>query len=125
MTVGIKHFAAWKINGKNLVKTKGKISRNNCLLVSVIADGDRVLTGSGENYLTEWRGASSVKKVDLSIEITQARGTTTATTRERKPIESILLTEQHVIAGGKNTKISILNRGKLDILAEVLLSSNS
>jgi hypothetical protein len=38
-TVGIKHFCHWKLEGKNLVKTKAKINRNNCLLVSVAADG--------------------------------------------------------------------------------------
>ncbi|XP_051912459.1 echinoderm microtubule-associated protein-like 6 [Hippocampus zosterae] len=86
VTVGIKHYCHWKIEGKKLTKTKGKVSRNNCLLVSVIADGDRVLTGSGENYLTEWRGTSnpildedsvclSIRSIDCLVDGTFLVGT--------------------------------------------------
>ena len=99
-TSGVKHFKEWNI-GATLTGRKGVFGNHDQRhgVCKYTADG-QCLTGSITGELYVW-GGTSLK---------------TAKKLHEKPIDCIHVTEQYVLTGGKDCKVSVLQSGSLTTL---------
>ena len=95
VSVGIKHFKEWSIDGGKITGKKG-IFKNSCdLLSSAKLKGNKILTGAGDGSLLVWQSTSIVQTVK--------------NLHNGKPLEAICCLDNVVLTGGKDKKINILD----------------
>ena len=92
ITVGIKHFKAWKLTGSKLVGKKGVFGKNDNVLLSLTA-GTEVLTGTSAGTVLRWVDG----EVQSTFEV------------HEKGVDSLWACDQFVVSGGKDGWVHLMD----------------
>ena len=65
VTIGLKHFKLWDVNGTTIKGSSGSFGKNCNLLCSVVVKDNNVYCGASDGSLQLWNGKSCVKSVKL------------------------------------------------------------
>ena len=65
VTVGIKHYVCWSINGSSVKGSKGVPQGSNLLVCVAKSPNEDLLVGSATGELQIWHGASSLKVIPM------------------------------------------------------------
>eukprot|EP00919_Chromeraceae_sp_WS-2016_P015597 GHVR01036799.1.p2 GENE.GHVR01036799.1~~GHVR01036799.1.p2 ORF type:complete len:157 (-),score=21.16 GHVR01036799.1:2011-2481(-) len=63
VSIGVKHFKNWNINGKNLKGKTGIFGKNCNILCCVTVDREDIFAGASDGTLQSWKGNSCVKSI--------------------------------------------------------------
>lgn len=65
MTVGIKHYRSWSVNGKSLKSKTGQFGKNCNLLTALVVEGSNIYAGASDGSLQLWSGNSVTKSYKI------------------------------------------------------------
>lgn len=63
VSIGIKHYSIWTIEGKKLKGKKGNFKRNNNLLTCVKVRDKKILVGAGDGSLQIWQDTGIMQTI--------------------------------------------------------------
>ena len=99
-TVGAKHFKLWTIASGNIKGKMGNFSGKDNRIGSIAYNGPVGLTGCFTGELFSWSGNTCSKVVGK---------------HHAKLIDAITCTGQHVITGGRDSKVSVMAANNYDL----------
>lgn len=102
VTVGVKHFKHWKVNGNSITSTRGQFGKENSRVqVCVEINGNDVITGAVDGSLVIWKGTSAGKARKLHDGC----------------LDSIVVTDQYILTGAKDCTLNVLTKSYITSLA--------
>ena len=87
-----KHFT---INGSGFTAKQAQFGKADQMIVSIARLGADILTGAGSGVLHRWGGGTAIKGVSPKL--------------HTACIDAILVTPTHVLTGGRDSKICVLD----------------
>lgn len=94
-TVGAKHFKMWTIASGNIRGKLGNFNGKDTRIGSIAYNGGTALTGCFTGELLSWNGSTCSKAVGK---------------HHSKLIDAITVTGTHVITGGRDSKITVMDK---------------